>query len=219
MADDKMAESSLATPEKAAASDLEAPAAPPLPLRPTLHDRLTYQRARFNIFTTRLLPQEHYFHPMIARARLVNAILILFIILLLLIAILPAVLVTRRKHSSSSTFLPLPTGAQTYTGDATYYNPALGSCGISSTDNDLVAAISWKLYDAMGAGNPNPNLNPACGRKVRVKRVGRATGVTVTIVDRCTGCQPTDIDMSPAAFSGVGEQWEGRVPVEWAWVS
>jgi len=214
-----MASNKTAESEKAVASDLEAPAAPAPPFSPTLHERLTYQWARFNIFTTRLLPQKHYFHSILTRARLVNAIFILFTALLLLIVILPAVLVTRHKHSSPSTFLPLPTGAQTYTGDGTYYSPALGSCGISSTGNDLVAAISWKLYDAMGAGNSNPNLNPACGRKVRVKRVGRATGMTVTIVDRCTACQPTDIDMSPVAFAGVGEQWEGRVPVEWAWVS
>jgi hypothetical protein len=140
------------------------------------------------------------------------------LILLLLTIILPSVLLTHRKNSSA--LLPLPSGANTFIGDGTYYGPALGSCGIVSSNNDMVVAIAWELYDQMAKGTAaewNPNLNPVCGRKIRARRQGRETGVQVTVVDRCTGCEPTDLDFSPEAFKGIAEEWEGRVLIEWAW--
>ena len=43
--------------------------------------------------------------------------------------------------------LPLPgnTGG-IFTGDLTYYAPGLGSCGITSSAEDMICAISWQLY-------------------------------------------------------------------------
>lgn len=43
--------------------------------------------------------------------------------------------------------LPLPgnTGG-IFTGDLTYYDPGLGSCGITSSAEDMICAISWQLY-------------------------------------------------------------------------
>ncbi|KAF1813211.1 hypothetical protein P152DRAFT_374586, partial [Eremomyces bilateralis CBS 781.70] len=117
--------------------------------------------------------------------------------------------------------LPLPTSAEAHTGDLTYYNPGLGSCGIDSTDNDPIVAVSHLLYDAVSTGS-NPNLNPLCGKKIRARRHNEATGedrsVDLTVVDRCTGCQPTDIDVSPAIFDELAPRDYGRVGVTWAWL-
>lgn len=73
------------------------------------------------------------------------------------------------SDNKDTTTLPLPTSGTINTGQATYYNPALGSCGITSTDNDPIVAVSMILYDAASV-SPNPNLNPLCGRKVRATR-------------------------------------------------
>lgn len=83
-------------------------------------------------------------------------------------------------------FLPLPGGAQTFSGDLTYYNPALGACGIASTDNDAVVAVSHYTFDAVQQGT-DPNSNPLCGRKIRANRVnaGKQVSIDVTVVDRC----------------------------------
>ncbi|KAF8242948.1 hypothetical protein K440DRAFT_615091 [Wilcoxina mikolae CBS 423.85] len=194
------------TPE-AAESQTKTPAAASsaLPLRPTLRDR-------YDHFVLRLLPAPYYFHPQLTRFRL-SLLLIALILLILLLSILLPVL-HHKSHGASS--VPLPTGAKTYTGDGTYYAPGLGACGITSTDKDMIVAIAWQLFDSKGG--PNPNLNPFCGRKIRAKRIGKSTGVEVTVVDRCTGCKPQDLDFSPGAFKGIAEEWEGRVGIEWAWV-
>jgi hypothetical protein len=85
-------------------------------------------------------------------------------------------------------FLPLPNGAETYTGDLTYYDPGLGACGIDSGDNDAVAAVSHYTFDAVQKGS-DPNQNPLCGRKIRATRVdersGKSVSIDVTVIDRC----------------------------------
>jgi hypothetical protein len=86
----------------------------------------------------------------------------------------------------SSRNLPLPDGAETFTGDLTYYSPGLGACGISSTDNDDIVAISHFTFDAVQTGS-NPNANPLCNRKLRAQREykGKTVSVDLTVVDRC----------------------------------
>jgi hypothetical protein len=85
-------------------------------------------------------------------------------------------------------FLPLPNGAETYTGDLTYYDPGLGACGIDSGDNDAVVAVSHYTFDAVQKGS-DPNQNPLCGRKIRATRVdersGKSVSIDVTVIDRC----------------------------------
>lgn len=84
--------------------------------------------------------------------------------------------------------LPLPGGAETFTGDLTYYDPGLGACGIDSADDDAVVAVSHYTFDAVQTGS-DPNQNPLCGRKIRARRVNEATGksvsIDVTVIDRC----------------------------------
>ncbi|OCK82062.1 hypothetical protein K432DRAFT_415616 [Lepidopterella palustris CBS 459.81] len=123
------------------------------------------------------------------------------------------------SHKSKTRNLPLPTGAQTYTGDLTYYGTGLGACGIDSTDNDPIVAISHFVFDAAQKGS-DPNANPLCGRKIRAQRNdnGVMKSIDLTVVDRCTGCQPDDLDVSPAMFAELADPALGRVKVTWAWL-
>lgn len=83
--------------------------------------------------------------------------------------------------------LPLPSNAQTFTGDLTYYNPALGACGIESNDDSPICAVSHITFDAVQTGT-DPNQNPLCGKKIRLRRKkedGKTVSIDVTVVDRC----------------------------------
>jgi hypothetical protein len=123
----------------------------------------------------------------------------------------------------------------------TYYNPGLGSCGITSTDSDMICAVSHVLFDAASTGS-NPNANPLCGLKLRLRR--GESSVDVKIVDRCmslslpflvflgctilcgqpadmnpgVGCKVKDLDVSPAVFQKLADMDLGRVTVEWSWL-
>ncbi|KAF2258180.1 hypothetical protein CC78DRAFT_479474 [Lojkania enalia] len=122
-------------------------------------------------------------------------------------------------HNRGDRNLPLPDDADTYTGDLTYYEPALGACGITSTSNDAICAVSHYTFDAAQTGS-DPNQNPLCGRKIRAQRFnnGETVSVDLTVVDRCAGCEPTDIDVSIAMFKKLADPDLGRVPVTWAWL-
>ena len=83
--------------------------------------------------------------------------------------------------------LPLPSNSQTFAGDLTYYNPALGACGINSDDGSAIVAVSHLTFDAAQTGS-DPNQNPLCGRKIRARRTredGKEVSIDVTVVDRC----------------------------------
>lgn len=91
-------------------------------------------------------------------------------------------------------------------GSITYFNPGLGACGITNSDNDLITAVSAALYDSQ----------KPCGRNIRVTYQGRS--VVVQVVDRCVGCAYNDLDLSPAAFQTViGDLGIGRVNAQWEW--
>lgn len=94
-------------------------------------------------------------------------------------------------------------------GDATYYGTGLGACGITSTDESMIAAASMHLFDNFPGATANPNLNPICGRKVRATYNGAT--VIVQIVDRCVACAIFDLDFSPAAFGQIGPMDKGRL--------
>lgn len=107
-------------------------------------------------------------------------------------------------------------GTGDHSGDGTYYATGLGSCGITSNDSQMVAALGYKTMDlTLGA---NPNNNPTCGRKVRAFSATNTEGVVVTIVDTCAGCAGADdLDFSPAAFDLLGQEAQGRIPITWKW--
>ncbi|KAF1998820.1 hypothetical protein P154DRAFT_244743 [Amniculicola lignicola CBS 123094] len=153
-----------------------------------------------------------------SRRTLLIAIGVIFVLLLALII---GLAVGLKKKSGSSKSLPLPTGADTYEGDLTYYDPGLGACGVDSGDSDYIVAISHYTFDAAQTGS-NPNENPLCNRKIRATRVNELTGkkvsVDLTVIDRCTGCEPTDIDVAPEIFKKLADPTLGRVLVTWAWL-
>ncbi|OJI98930.1 hypothetical protein ASPVEDRAFT_126152, partial [Aspergillus versicolor CBS 583.65] len=102
-----------------------------------------------------------------------------------------------------------------YTGDLTYYDPGLGSCGISSKSSENICAVSHVVFDAASTSG-NPNENPLCGLKLRIRRGDKS--VDVKVVDRCPGCSVDDLDVSSAVFEELGDLAEGRVTVDWAWL-
>jgi len=121
-------------------------------------------------------------------------------------------------HSSTSTPAATPTanshtGTGTeYTGDATFYGIGLGACGKTSYEPDLIAAVSYLLFDEFAvteAEKGNPNLNPICGRKAKATLEGFGS-VIVTILDECMGCQiKGSLDFSMAAFNQLTYNQEG----------
>ncbi|KIW61879.1 hypothetical protein PV05_01950 [Exophiala xenobiotica] len=118
-----------------------------------------------------------------------------------------------RKHTQN---LPLPSGhGGPYNGDLTYYAPGLGACGLTSTDSDKIVSISHIVFDAVSTGS-DPNQNPLCGKKIRARRDNKS--VDLTVVDRCTGCQPTDLDVTIDTFAMLADVDSGRVDVVWNWL-
>jgi len=143
-----------------------------------------------------------------------NRIIIILVVLALIILIigLAAGLSTRKGTQN----LPLPSGrGGPYTGDLTYYDPGLGACGVTSSNSDKIVAVSHLVYDAVSTGS-NPNANPLCGKTIRARRDNKS--VDLTVVDRCTGCQPTDIDVTIDIFGMLADVDQGRVLVEWNWL-
>jgi len=107
--------------------------------------------------------------------------------------------------------------AGTQTGQMTYYELGLVACGQTYSDSDMVAAVSEQLFDKVPGAGANPNNNPICNKKVQVSFGGKS--IVVSLVDRCTACAPTDLDLSPAAFSQLASQSLGRVSgMKWHFV-
>lgn len=181
--------------------------------------RSSHFKASVQTHFDRLLPPHKRY---LGRTRRVFLLYIVLPVILLLVLALGLGLGLGLRHHSASKNLPLP-GSGVQTGDLTYYTPAQGACGYTNDENDMVVAIAHKLFDAAGNGDANPNNNPLCGRKIRVERdfvetnAGRRS-VDVTVVDRCTGCEPTDLDLSPAVFKKLALESEGRVQGSWAWL-
>ncbi|KAB5585240.1 RlpA-like double-psi beta-barrel-protein domain-containing protein-containing protein [Coniochaeta sp. 2T2.1] len=148
-------------------------------------------------------------------------LLLLSLSLLLLLALILGLSLSLRHHSSPS--LPLPTSTALHNGDLTYYAPGLGACGWTSSSEDAIVAVSHLVFDAAAEkGNGDPNDNPLCGKRIRVTREqGQGKGnssVDVVVVDRCTGCRATDLDLSPRMFAELAGVEEGRVVGTWGWL-
>ncbi|KAJ5577999.1 uncharacterized protein N7459_006963 [Penicillium hispanicum] len=162
-----------------------------------------------------LWPSASVFHlPAHPRSRryLIIGIVAAIVGIALIIGLAVGLTVGKKKSSN----LPLPSSnGGPYEGDLTYYNPALGSCGDTNSDSDMICAVSHVLFDAASTGS-NPNANPLCGMKLRLRRDGKS--VDVTVVDRCVGCAETDLDVTEAVFEKVANLDQGRVEVEWSWL-
>lgn len=122
--------------------------------------------------------------------------------------------------------LPLPSNSQTFDGELTYFQTGLGACGETNTDSDMIVSVSHIIFDAAGSSSSkggNSNANPLCGLMIRAERYdedrGERRSVDLKVVDRCTGCQPNDLDVTYAAFDKLASRDRGRVKVTWAWLS
>lgn len=102
--------------------------------------------------------------------------------------------------------LPIQRRGASYSGQGTFYTVGLGSCGQTSTDSQLVAALSKNL---MASGK-------YCGDQVKVTSGGKS--VTVKVVDTCPSCATGDIDFSPAAFEKLASLDVGRIDIQWSFV-
>lgn len=102
-------------------------------------------------------------------------------------------------------------GSGEFSGEGTYYDVGLGSCGDVNSNGEMVAALNAPQMQ----NGPNPNHNPTCGRKAVVH--GPLGSVTVTIVDTCPPCKWGDVDLSPSAFDKIAKREQGRVPISWSW--
>ncbi len=183
---------------------------PYTPARPTL-------RQRFDA----ILPPDRIYPKRLTRRAL---LFILIGLLLLLILMLGLGIGLGTKKKGGPVALPLPGNAEVHQGDLTFYDPGgpgFGACGRADYSTDAICAVSHLLYDAM-ATTGNPNDNPLCGRKIRItrndERDGREKSVDVTVVDRCTGCEPNDIDLSLGMFDKIADEGLGRVAGKWAWL-
>jgi len=94
-------------------------------------------------------------------------------------------------------------------GDATYYAATgAGACLFDASPDDLMVA-------AINA--PDWSGSAWCGACARVD--GPMGTVTVRIVDLCPECQSGDLDLSPEAFEQIAPLEQGRVGVDWTFVS
>ncbi|KAJ5729209.1 uncharacterized protein N7483_003717 [Penicillium malachiteum] len=166
-------------------------------------------------------PKAPFFGPVLAwwalQKRSRKALYIGLVVALLLIALIIGLavgLTVGKKNSKSNLALPTTNGGP-YTGDLTYYDPGLGACGYTNTESDLICAVSHILFDAASTGS-DPNDNPLCGLKIRIRRDGES--VDVKVVDRCVGCAETDLDVTETVFGDLATIAQGRVTMEWAWL-
>jgi len=200
------AETTLPTTKEASSDSSDAAAATGALGKPTLIER----------FNTAVPRNRTYF----GRSRKVFLLIVAGAIVLLFVLILGLGLGLGLKHSSSKA-LPLPSNGGIFTGDLTYYAPALGACGITSSSSDSICAVSHIVFDAASTGS-NPNDNPLCGKKIRITRQKESGSgnntVDVTVVDRCVGCKADDLDLSLSVFDKLAQEAEGRVTGSWAWL-
>jgi len=97
-----------------------------------------------------------------------------------------------------------------YTGDFTWYDTGLGACGWTNSASDKIVAISESLFDQYTPSSGNPNDNPLCGKMLTLTGVD-GSSYQAEIVDRCTGCKESDLDLSEDFFNTVTSNGNGRV--------
>uniref|UniRef100_A0A8H7K867 RlpA-like protein double-psi beta-barrel domain-containing protein n=1 Tax=Bionectria ochroleuca TaxID=29856 RepID=A0A8H7K867_BIOOC len=103
------------------------------------------------------------------------------------------------------------TSAVAYTGDMTYFNQGLGSCGQVKTDSDAVVALSAADYGEWA----NPNQATVCGKWIKITANGKT--VRAQVWDKCPGgeCVSGGIDVSPSVFTQIADLSVGRLTVSW----
>ncbi|KAK8084836.1 riboflavin aldehyde-forming enzyme [Apiospora hydei] len=109
--------------------------------------------------------------------------------------------------------------AQKFTGDITYYQPGMGSCGYDdSTPKGNVVAVSKDWFMKVGNGKTSYGVdqpaNILCDKTITISAKGKTTQATIR--DSCPGCAPGSIDVTEGAFKDLfGSLDVGRSEVTW----
>lgn len=124
---------------------------------------------------------------------------------------------TTSASSGSGESSGLAASGTEYTGDLTWYDVGLGACGLTSTSDEAIVAISQDIFDNAQYKTANPNLNPLCGKYVTI--TGKdGSSYQAKVVDRCVGCAEADLDLSQGFFNKVTSNGDGRVSgMSWTW--
>ncbi|KAG2202634.1 hypothetical protein INT47_002066 [Mucor saturninus] len=109
---------------------------------------------------------------------------------------------------------PAGSGSTSFSGDGTWFDIGLGSCGQTNTDTDFVAALNAPQM----MNGANPNANPMCGKQIKITNPANGKSVTVKIVDTCPPCASGSVDLSPAAFGAIADLSAGRIKINWVFV-
>ncbi|KAI7863110.1 RlpA-like double-psi beta-barrel-protein domain-containing protein-containing protein [Spinellus fusiger] len=99
-----------------------------------------------------------------------------------------------------------------FSGDATFSDAGLGSCGTVSKDSELVVAVNAPQM----ANGANPSKNVNCGRNIHI--VGPKGSVIVKTTDTCEDCKKGDLVLTEAGFKKIADLDDGRVKITWNWV-
>ncbi|CAO1620072.1 unnamed protein product [Parajaminaea phylloscopi] len=100
-------------------------------------------------------------------------------------------------------------------GKATYYNTGLGACGWTNKDSDYIVALPVGVWNKLGGTKSNGNI--VCGKKIKVSN-GNGKTIEVEVTDQCPSCDDSHLDLSPSAFSALGDQSQGVIKISWGWV-
>ncbi|PWN46883.1 hypothetical protein IE53DRAFT_365088 [Violaceomyces palustris] len=85
-----------------------------------------------------------------------------------------------------------------FSGQGTFFTPGLGACGETDDEGSMIVAVSDDIFSKYNR-NGNPNLNTLCNAQIRIHYKGKT--VLVRATDCCPTCNPTSLDLSPAAFN------------------
>jgi hypothetical protein len=80
-------------------------------------------------------------------------------------------------------------GADTKSGDLTYYTVGLGACGFDDSGKDSTDNIVALSHLLMGQQS---NGNPFCGKTITISYGGKQ--IQATVRDKCMGCDTNNID-------------------------
>ncbi|MEU2132885.1 RlpA-like double-psi beta-barrel domain-containing protein [Streptomyces sp. NPDC018352] len=96
-----------------------------------------------------------------------------------------------------------------YHGSATYYDPGLGACGITTTYSDFAVALDPSMFEP---GYPSPS----CGKKVEITHNGKS--ITAMVTDQSPGARRHNLDLTPGAFKALASLDQGLIDVTWRFV-
>ncbi|KAI0786875.1 Non-catalytic module family EXPN protein [Abortiporus biennis] len=96
-----------------------------------------------------------------------------------------------------------------HTGRGTWFDVGLGACGFTDVDSSHIVAISHEVYGS--GGN--------CNQWMHITNNANGKSVYALTRDECMGCGSNDVDLSPSAFSSIGNLDTGVLDVTWHYMA